>query len=410
MSNKRIKDFREMTIEQIHENDLLIIRSTSEQSTNKITIRDFCNSIIPLDSVTQVNGKEGNVILTTADIPELENLYYTSARAKNDLIINSMAGDEIDMAPGVQSVVDYTENKLDEMIDNIEEFTIDYVSENGLPDQTDNEGKFLKTDGIDASWEQIDDNDIFVTANNLNKNLKDVIEDGDLDKVFQWPAFGDINAQIDLINEIKKLELPVGFIIEFAGDIPPANFLIANGQAISRTTYAELFSVIGTKYGAGDGSTTFNLPNLNNEFGRYTTNTSLIGNKHGHSTARPTTAFSTGASGAHTHANTNSIENQLNFSGEVILPNGKDALSTTEDFIRSYSGNYLLLRDATALSSRIELTTVNVGTPNNVDFDLSSSTSSGSTSSATHSHTITAGGDSETAPRHIMLLACIKVY
>lgn len=41
----------------------------------------------------------------------------------------------------------------------------------------------------------------------------------------------------------------------------PAGYLLCNGQAISRSTYANLFSVIGTAYGAGDGSTTFNIPN-----------------------------------------------------------------------------------------------------------------------------------------------------
>ena len=405
--NKKIIDLTKKN--EISDNDILAINDISANEVKKIKISTIKNYSSTGDFVESVNGLSGDVEITTYEVAENTNLYFTEFRIVNDLISQNPSVLDTDKSLSLKALKDYVFNLVETAITTMEFWVRSYIDVNFVPPQVGNEDKFLKTDGVNASWEQIDDNDIFVTANNLNKNLKDVIEDGDLDKVFQWPAFGDINAQIDLINEIKKLELPVGFIIEFAGDIPPANFLIANGQAISRTTYAELFSVIGTKYGAGDGSTTFNLPNLNNEFGRYTTNTSLIGNKHGHSTARPTTAFSTGASGAHTHANTNSIENQLNFSGEVILPNGKDALSTTEDFIRSYSGNYLLLRDATALSSRIELTTVNVGTPNNVDFDLSSSTSSGSTSSATHSHTITAGGDSETAPRHIMLLACIKV-
>jgi len=48
----------------------------------------------------------------------------------------------------------------------------------------------------------------------------------------------------------------------------PTGWLKANGAAISRTTYASLFSAIGTTYGAGDGSTTFNLPDLRGEFPR----------------------------------------------------------------------------------------------------------------------------------------------
>ena len=54
--------------------------------------------------------------------------------------------------------------------------------------------------------------------------------------------------------------VPVG-IIDFAHDVPEG-WLECNGAAVSRTKYARLFKKIGTKYGAGDGSTTFNLPNL----------------------------------------------------------------------------------------------------------------------------------------------------
>jgi len=55
---------------------------------------------------------------------------------------------------------------------------------------------------------------------------------------------------------------PTGMIIGYAGATPPAGYLLADGTAVSRTTYAALFAVIGTTYGAGDGSSTFNLPNL----------------------------------------------------------------------------------------------------------------------------------------------------
>lgn len=51
-----------------------------------------------------------------------------------------------------------------------------------------------------------------------------------------------------------------GFVKESADDTVPSGFLECNGQAVSRTTYSELFDLIGTTYGVGDGSTTFNLP------------------------------------------------------------------------------------------------------------------------------------------------------
>lgn len=62
--------------------------------------------------------------------------------------------------------------------------------------------------------------------------------------------------------------VPTGSISAFGGTTVPAGWLECNGAAVSRTTYAALFSVIGTAHGAGDGSTTFNVPDLRGEFVR----------------------------------------------------------------------------------------------------------------------------------------------
>ena len=62
-----------------------------------------------------------------------------------------------------------------------------------------------------------------------------------------------------------KSEL-VGEVAFFARSTPPSGWLKANGAAVSRTTYAALFAAIGTTFGAGDGRTTFNLPDLRGEF------------------------------------------------------------------------------------------------------------------------------------------------
>ena len=71
--------------------------------------------------------------------------------------------------------------------------------------------------------------------------------------------------------------VPSGTIIHYAGRTVPSGWLIANGGAVSRTTYANLFSAIGTTYGTGDGSSTFNLPNLKGRFLECTTSTSEVG-------------------------------------------------------------------------------------------------------------------------------------
>lgn len=55
---------------------------------------------------------------------------------------------------------------------------------------------------------------------------------------------------------------PAGVVLPYAGAAAPAGWLLCHGQAISRTYYPELFTAIGVAFGAGDGSTTFNAPDL----------------------------------------------------------------------------------------------------------------------------------------------------
>lgn len=66
------------------------------------------------------------------------------------------------------------------------------------------------------------------------------------------------------VNSIYA-DAPLGAIIPYGGATIPEGWLECDGSAVSRTTYADLFAVIGTKFGPGDGSTTFNLPS--GEFG-----------------------------------------------------------------------------------------------------------------------------------------------
>ncbi len=67
-----------------------------------------------------------------------------------------------------------------------------------------------------------------------------------------------------LLNPVGDT-FPIGMYAYFAGENAPTNWLRCDGQEVSRTEYKELFNAIGTTYGTGDGSTTFNLPNINLE-------------------------------------------------------------------------------------------------------------------------------------------------
>jgi microcystin-dependent protein len=72
------------------------------------------------------------------------------------------------------------------------------------------------------------------------------------------------STQTNISTAIAALEalLPAGLVWPYAGSSAPAGFLLCYGQAIDRTTYGDLFAAIGTTYGSGDGSTTFNVPDL----------------------------------------------------------------------------------------------------------------------------------------------------
>ena len=72
----------------------------------------------------------------------------------------------------------------------------------------------------------------------------------------------DRYVEADYVKECISVAVPAGTVIAYAGSIAPDGFIACNGAEVSRETYAELFYVIGTTFGEGDGSTTFNLPDL----------------------------------------------------------------------------------------------------------------------------------------------------
>lgn len=82
----------------------------------------------------------------------------------------------------------------------------------------------------------------------------------------------DVNANNQCVTAINALIAaagvgnPTAAILPYAGTTAPLGYLLCAGQEVSRTTYAALFAVIGTTFGAGNGSTTFNLPDLRGRF------------------------------------------------------------------------------------------------------------------------------------------------
>lgn len=71
-----------------------------------------------------------------------------------------------------------------------------------------------------------------------------------------WTTYNNAGAALSQ----SLTDMPVGTITGYAGTTAPSGWLLCDGAAVSRTTYAELFGVVSTTYGSGDGSTTFNVP------------------------------------------------------------------------------------------------------------------------------------------------------
>ena len=161
-----------------------------------------------------------------------------------------------------------------------------------------------------------------------------------------------------LVNEnFDKIDAYIPGVIQlYAGSSAPSSWLICNGQAVSRTTYAALFAVIGTTYGVGDGSTTFNVPNLVNKTVR---GASTVGSTGGSDTVTLSTAnmpahthgvgsLATASGGAHTHTIASYKSGSLSGSISYIETSSRGAISTMSGVINSAGAHTHTISGSTA--------------------------------------------------------------
>jgi microcystin-dependent protein len=130
-----------------------------------------------------------------------------------------------------------------------------------------------------------------------------------------------------------------GEMTMWGGLSAPTGWLLCNGQAVNRAVYADLYAILGTRFGAGDGSTTFNLPNMTDRFPMGASGTSPVGTQggdndltlvtanlppHTHSINHDHDQFTTASGGTHKH-------------GQMTSSNDADGNSTT--VVRRASGS-----------------------------------------------------------------------
>jgi len=158
----------------------------------------------------------------------------------------------------------------------------------------------------------------FMIVNDMNSNEVTVIAQGNDIIRYQALSVNSLSLSpgevVEIENNVTRWQvvsnvgsIPTGTVQAFAGSTAPIGYLLCNGAAVSRTTYSKLFSVIGTTYGAGNGTTTFNVPDLRGEFirgldaGRGVDSGRTLGSSQGDLFRAHTHSGTTSVAGAHTH-------------------------------------------------------------------------------------------------------------
>lgn len=206
----------------------------------------------------------------------------------------------------------------------------------------------------------------------------------------------------------------VGQVAQFATPTAPTGWLACNGAAVSRATYSALFTAIGTLYGVGDGSTTFNLPDCRDEFVRgWTGSSASVGTKFAQSIQSHTHTATTAGSGSHSHsgvitsAGSHSHGASTNTTGDhihnVALESGGSenlySVENSSNVDERWVDGSLAMQPAGDHSHTVNITAAGAHT-HSITIDTE----------AAHTHVVTvnATGSSETKPRGIYFLTCIR--
>jgi microcystin-dependent protein len=233
--------------------------------------------------------------------------------------------------------------------------------------------------------------------NSLQDDVKNI--ENALDMIDQ-----DMHAVTQAIADYVD-NLMVGSVTAFATNTPHEGWLECNGQLVSRTDYSRLFAKIGSTYGNGDGTDSFNLPDLRNEFIRGCNQSSDLGTKQthqleshqhtdpGHShTNVHNHSLNINSSGSHHHTLHGSTNDINDFISQGYPKNNSHKTFRTSDRSASYG---------------VADSNTNSGAHNHTGSIANNSTNTGSTLTGITAPS-TGNHGSETRPRNIALMYCIK--
>lgn len=254
---------------------------------------------------------------------------------------------------------------------------------------------------VTASW-----------LNGVQEELLAVVEDAGL-----------VPSELNNAQMLEALRAfaPAGQVAHFARASAPAGWLTADGSAVSRASYARLFTAIGTTFGAGDGSTTFNVPDLRGEFvrgldaGRGIDAGRTLGSSQAGDNKAHDHGGSSGAAGGHSHGGSTGSGGLHSHTGSTDYAGYHDHVNGVySNLLRPPYAGSLTGTDTSGSGSEQAVgagdSAAMAGAGSHYHFVNTNGAGEHShtiASEASHSHTITSNG-TEARPRNIALLACIK--
>lgn len=239
-------------------------------------------------------------------------------------------------------------------------------------------------------------------------------------------SWGDkLNANWDKVDNLLAQLMPPGMISARGTATVPTGWLYCNGQAVSRTTYAKLFAAIGVAFGGGNGTTTFNVPDLRGQFlrgwdnGRNLDTGRVLGTNQTDQVEAHTHTISVTAAGGHSHSVSGTTGNDGSHT-HTVSGTAAAAGSHTHPIGSQYTGfregggataNFVMPTGSSFISDPAGQHTHSVSGSTNSAPNHNHSFSANTSSVANHTHSATAtnfGSGTENRPTNVAVAYFIK--